>query len=449
MYISTKDWKNYINKLSQLNKEAAEMVVTYVQKNGLGNRDAVIEFSNAVVQKYGSGSAALSAAMYDAVAEVSGKYYAPAEMAEVADYDEVAKTVNGVLKRSQNVNMLGNAVGRLVKQAGADTTLQNAYRDRPRKRYGKKKSSGAQVAWVPMGDTCPFCLTLASRGWQNQTVGGAKQHAEHIHANCDCTYAVRFDNHSGVEGYDPDVYLEMYENAEGNTPQEKINSMRRANYEKNKDEINAQKRTAYKLRVDGLEKEESRKREKALEKSTRINKEVYSEKALRAFTDSLEDTNISRELYQRAKEMLDHRDGTFFEDLAFVDTVKGVSKINKDYDFYDAKKGISACKPSKPMKKLLKDAAPETVIGLHNHPKSYAPSDSDIFTARKRRYKYGLVFCHNGTKFKYYVHENYDSLKTHFALDKLEKSVYSKDVEKIRLYIDELKKAGVDMEVFL
>ena len=100
-----------------------------------------------------------------------------------------------------------------------------------------------------MGDTCPFCLTLASRGWQNQTVGGAKQHAEHIHANCDCTYAVRFDNHSGVEGYDPDVYLEMYENAEGNTPQEKINSMRRANYEKRKDDINAQKRAAYALRT--------------------------------------------------------------------------------------------------------------------------------------------------------------------------------------------------------
>ncbi|MCD8354908.1 MAG: polymorphic toxin type 50 domain-containing protein [Clostridiales bacterium] len=52
-------------------------------------------------------------------------------------------------------------------------------------------------------------------------------HAEHIHANCDCQYAVRFDGKSTVEGYDPDEYLEMYENAEGSTTQEKLNSMRR------------------------------------------------------------------------------------------------------------------------------------------------------------------------------------------------------------------------------
>ena len=48
-----------------------------------------------------------------------------------------------------------------VKKAGIDTTLQNAYRDRPKK-YGKKRNTGAQVAWVPSGDTCPFCLMLAS-----------------------------------------------------------------------------------------------------------------------------------------------------------------------------------------------------------------------------------------------------------------------------------------------
>lgn len=45
-------------------------------------------------------------------------------------------------------------VSRLVKRAGADTTLKNAQRD------------GAEFAWVPHGDSCAFCLTLASRGWQ-------------------------------------------------------------------------------------------------------------------------------------------------------------------------------------------------------------------------------------------------------------------------------------------
>lgn len=248
MYISTNDWLNYINKLSKLNKSAADAIVAYVQKNGFSDTDALISYANAVVQTYGSGSAALAAAMYDATAEAAGYFYDPAEPAALPGYGEIAKTVKGTLKTSQNVNELAGAVSRLVKRAGADTTLQNAYRDRPRKKYGKKRNTGAQIAWVPHGDTCPFCLMLASNGWRNQTVGGAQNHAEHIHSNCDCTYAVRFDDHSGVQGYDPDVYKDMYDNAEGDTWKEKVNSMRRAQYEKDKDRINAQKRAAYALR---------------------------------------------------------------------------------------------------------------------------------------------------------------------------------------------------------
>ena len=259
MYISTNDWKNYINKLSQLNKEAADKIVAYVQKKGFADTDALIEFSNAVVQKYGSGSAALSAAMYDAIAEVSGQFYDPAELAPLPNYGEIAKTVRGTLKRSQNPNTLAGAVSRLVKKAGIDTTLQNAARDsdgpaydgtegrRTSKRAKARRHTGAQVAWVPYGDTCPFCLMLASRGWMNQTYDGADNHKEHIHSNCDCTYAVRFDNHSGIEGYDPNEYYDMFKEYEG-TWQDKLNAMRRAQYEENKDKINAQKREAYRLR---------------------------------------------------------------------------------------------------------------------------------------------------------------------------------------------------------
>ena len=50
-----------------------------------------------------------------------------------------------------------------------------------------------------------------------------------------------------MDGYDPDRYLEMYENAEGSTPQEKINAMRRQQYAENAPTIRAQKRAAYAL----------------------------------------------------------------------------------------------------------------------------------------------------------------------------------------------------------
>ena len=87
-------------------------------------------------------------------------------------------------------------VSRLVKRAGADTTLKNAVRD------------GAEWAWVPHGDTCPFCITLASNGWQKASSKVLKGgHADHIHANCDCEFAIRFDHNTTVAGAYPIVLV--------------------------------------------------------------------------------------------------------------------------------------------------------------------------------------------------------------------------------------------------
>ena len=69
---------------------------------------------------------------------------------------------------------------------------------------------------------------LASNGWQKASKKALKGgHAEHIHANCDCTYAIRFNEKTNYAGYDPDKYREIYDGAEGNTWQEKLNYMRR------------------------------------------------------------------------------------------------------------------------------------------------------------------------------------------------------------------------------
>lgn len=239
MYISTKDWLAYIAKLRALNEHAAAEMQEFVRKNGFINTQALIDFGYGLSTKYGEGSAALSAAMYDAIAMLEGAQVPAAVPAKTASYQEVAKTVQGITNVSQNENMLANAIGRLVKQAGADTTLQNARRD------------GAYFAWVPVGDTCPFCIALASRGWQKQSYKAMRNgHAEHIHANCDCTYAVTFNGETGVQGYDPAAYEAMYYGADGGKPQDKINAMRRAQYAENKDKINAQKRAAYALRTE-------------------------------------------------------------------------------------------------------------------------------------------------------------------------------------------------------
>ena len=201
--------------MAKISQTAADRLKRYIAEHGTEDRQAIIEYANALVSHYGQASGALACDMYEATAAAQGAAIQSAQTAPLPDYNEVAKAVNGTLKSSQTPN----AIGRLVKRTGADTTLLNAQRD------------GAQFAWVPHGDTCAFCLALASRGWQYMSKKALKNgHAEHIHANCDCQYAVRFDKKSTVAGYNPEKYREIYESAEGSTPQEKINSLRREQY---------------------------------------------------------------------------------------------------------------------------------------------------------------------------------------------------------------------------
>ena len=227
MQITEKAWVEYITKMSQISQKAADLMQSWVQKNGLENDKALLDYAYALSQHYGQAIGALSCQMYEATAAAQGVIVPTAEVADLPDYGEVAKAVKGTKKQSPN-NIPGT-LARLVKQVGADTTLKNAERD------------GAQFAWVPHGDTCAFCITLASRGWQYMSKKALRNgHAEHIHAHCDCEYAVRFDGKSTVAGYDPDKYLEEYYDANGD-----INEMRRKRYAQNKDVINARKRELY------------------------------------------------------------------------------------------------------------------------------------------------------------------------------------------------------------
>lgn len=222
-------WAAYTQQLAKLNKKAGQLMADYIAAHGTGDTDALIAYAHALVTKYGEGSAELACQMYDALAAAAKAGVPAAEPAQPASYGEVARMVQAT-KASQPQMQQG--VSRLVKRAGADTTLKNALRD------------GAEWAWVPQGDTCAFCLTLASRGWQKASQAAIKGgHAEHIHANCDCEYAIRFDGRSTVAGYDPDKYLRQYRAADGD-----INKLRRVNYAANKERINAQKRAAYAAR---------------------------------------------------------------------------------------------------------------------------------------------------------------------------------------------------------
>lgn len=234
MFISSKDWNMFVKRLSLINRKAADDIRTYIEKNGLEDIRALIGHCYEVANYYGTASASLAALMYDTIAELEGVTLPEAEMAAGPGYGAVAKAVNGTLKTSTNPDEIAGSVARLVKMTGQDTMLYNALRD------------GAEFAWIPAGDTCAFCIMLASRGWQDISKEALKNgHAEHIHSNCDCTYMVRHTRELNVRGYDPAKYLKQYNAADGDTWREKLNAMRREHYEENADEINAQKREAY------------------------------------------------------------------------------------------------------------------------------------------------------------------------------------------------------------
>lgn len=264
MVISEQTWQNYIERLRKVNDQAAKEMFEYLATHewfrSKQSQQEAVDFAFALATKYGEAAAAAACEMYDAIAMASmGHMIRPAMPADTATYGETAKAMYGGMKKTRNIQYIADITGRLVKQAGADTMTMNALRD------------GAQWAWIPSGDSCAFCIMLSSRGWQRASKKALRNgHAEHIHANCDCNYCVRFDEYTTIENYNPEELLEQYKEANTDTQGKvtrnrdkngvlreykqskfdaKVNAMRRADYAKNKDKINAQKRADYALRT--------------------------------------------------------------------------------------------------------------------------------------------------------------------------------------------------------
>lgn len=225
MRISNREWNKYINTLRRLNEQAVKDFTSFVVKRGGYvniDRQVLIDYAYGVATKYGEASATLSAEMYDAVALLQGASVPGAIPAETASYSKVCKTVNGIIKNTGSENILLQSVGLLVKDAGQKTTIENAKRD------------NAEIAFINDGDACAFCLTLASKGWRKASTYELDNDGEpaHLHANCGCTYGIRFNPKLDYASYNPEKYQKMYYNAplgdgEAPTAKNRLNALRR------------------------------------------------------------------------------------------------------------------------------------------------------------------------------------------------------------------------------
>lgn len=183
------------------------------------------------------------------------------------------------------------------------------------------------------------------------------------------------------------------------------------------------------------ESEESKKKYKYTD--TVVKKSLLTSSEYRKkFNQVSGNSKVNRRAWNISKDMLSHRSGTKFEDLAFINVVNGKYAVNKDYDVE------SKANMNKQMKQLLEESEPETIIAIHNHPGSSVPSLADLMTCVKRGYNFGLVACHDGKVYKYWVDKaKFNPAIANAALDKLEIEGYNYDIEK--MFAD----AGVIMEV--
>lgn len=246
MQIPEETWEKYLEVLDNLNEDAYQTIYDYLDNLNYFKRDITpddiyqfMNFAYGVDEYYGSAASAWVCQMYEEVATLQGAVVPPPLPIDPYDYyGNIASAINATIKTG-NIEEVSSAVGRVVKLMAEDTNLYNAIRAK------------AQVAWVPNGDTCAYCIAKAAEGWHQASHAELKNgHAKHIHSNCDCTFAIRFDKKLNIEGYDYVKYNAMYRDSPGKNSRQKINSLRREFYHENSEKINEQKRIAYAKRKE-------------------------------------------------------------------------------------------------------------------------------------------------------------------------------------------------------
>jgi hypothetical protein len=179
--------------------------------DALATRNALLEVVPLLVAQYGETAASIAADFYDRLREqASPKGRVTAVLGDPVDVEELRGQIRWSIDPLFSANPDPKAaLGRLqikvdefTLQPGRDTIATSAAKD-PAK---------AHWARVPVGKTCAFCLTLASRGPVYRSAESAGQ-ARKFHGDCDCTPTPYWYGDPHPEGYDPDALYQQYADA--------------------------------------------------------------------------------------------------------------------------------------------------------------------------------------------------------------------------------------------
>ena len=189
-------------------KPALESLLKSWEREGSGDiaalRERAYETIETALGYYADTCAAARAAeYYDAVRASQGfpgKYQAVAESMRDPDATLgavryfIGKVVDGTPEAF--VSMCLVRVDEEIRRAANRCVAHNVSKDPAKPWYAR----------VPRGETCGFCLMLASFGFYAKTEGAAG----HAHDGCDCRIVPGFPGETKVRGYDPDGMYERY-----------------------------------------------------------------------------------------------------------------------------------------------------------------------------------------------------------------------------------------------
>lgn len=130
-------------------------------------------------------------------------------------------------------------------------------------------------------------------------------------------------------------------------------------------------------------------------KDTVINHTYINSGRYRRKFDFISDSSeLNRLIFQLSKKMLEHRSGTKFEDMYWIDAAHQTVIAEETESCSEEQIVYSNSIRSKISKY-------DNLITLHSHPNSYPPSINDLNSNFINHYGLGIVACHDGKIFKY------------------------------------------------
>ena len=144
-----------------------------------------------------------------------------------------------------------------------------------------------------------------------------------------------------------------------------------------------------------LSQEEDEEQRYGRNKDTTINHTYISSGNYRRKFDLISNSpELNRLIYQLSKKMLEHRSGTKYEDMYWIDAAAKMVVAEETGSSLEEQIIYSNSILSKIQRY-------DNLITLHSHPNSYPPSINDLNSNFVNNYGLGIVVCHDGKIFKY------------------------------------------------